>query len=90
MVGALALSMTYGLDILPENDPNMEIAQLTNKAVEELLTAGYSIVDIIPMLKYLPSWLPGGGFQSMAARSREQASKLRDGIFQDAYNKWVR
>lgn len=89
MIGSITLSMTYGVDILPENDPNMQLAHEGGKAVGEALVAGSKIVDVMPLLKYLPVWFPGASFQKAAARSRVQAEKLREGIFAQAHKKWV-
>ncbi len=81
--------MTYGVDILPENDPNMQLARDGGKAVGEALRAGSKMVDILPVLKYLPAWFPGASFQKVAERSRTQVEKLREGTFAQSQQKWV-
>lgn len=89
MVGSISLSMTYGVDILPENDPNMELARRASKSISESLPTGFRFVDIIPILRYFPAWLPGASFQKIAAESRIIARNLREGIFTKAQKKWV-
>ncbi|KAF5363832.1 hypothetical protein D9756_001140 [Leucocoprinus leucothites] len=88
MTGAISISMTYGVDILPENDPNLAISRMASQTIKDCLVAGSAIVDMMPSLKYLPTWVPGTKFHKVAAKSRAHASKLRDGIFENAYKKW--
>lgn len=88
MTGAISISMTYGLDISPENDPNFEIALLARQTIHDCLTTGSAIVDMVPVLKYLPTWFPGANFHRIAAKSRVYAAKSRDCIFDNAFQKW--
>jgi hypothetical protein len=39
------------------------------------------LVDIIPILKYVPEWFPGAKFQSKAALMRKHAAKMRNTTF---------
>ena len=81
--------MTYGVDIRPIKDPNLQVAKLAIDAVVECLTTGSSTVDIFPFLKHLPSWVPGASFQEKAKVSRQHAKSLREGIFYEGRNKMV-
>ena len=57
--------MTYSINVRPYNDPYIKIAEEASRALSELFTPGAFIeilVDIIPILKYLPEWFPGGKF----------------------------
>ena len=38
-------------------------------------------VDLIPILKYLPSWFPGAGFQRKAAHWREAVNTMAEKPF---------
>ena len=89
MVGSLALSMTYGVDIRPTNDPNLEVARHANAAVTECLTTGSITVDLFPLLKHLPPWVPGASFHQKAKVSRQYAIRLKEGIYSDGRNKMV-
>ena len=48
----------------------------------ELLIPGAFLVDIIPILKYLPKWFPGAKFQSKAAEMRKHAEIMRNTTFE--------
>lgn len=89
MTGSVAISMTYGVDIRPNNDPNLQVARLANIAIVEALTTGSTSVDVFPFLKHLPSWLPGTSFHEKAKVSRQYAKNLREGTYSDGRNKMV-
>ncbi|KAJ6626137.1 cytochrome P450 [Mycena sp. CBHHK59/15] len=66
MAGMVILSTTYGIDVLPENDPYVDISE---KALHAMACAGDSgayLVDSFPILRYVPDWFPGAGFKRQA------------------------
>ena len=81
LVGSTAISMTYSINILPYNDPYIKTAEEAMKASAELLIPGAFLVDIIPVLKYVPAWFPGAEFQRKAAVMREHAAIIRNPTF---------
>ena len=81
LVGSTTLSMTYGINVLPYNDPYIEIAEEAAEAMAELLITGAFLVDIIPILKYIPEWFPGATFQRKAATMRKHAGIIRNTTF---------
>ena len=81
LVGSTVLSTTYGINILPYGDPLIAIGQEADEAIVELLIAGAFLVDILPVLKYVPEWFPGAKFQRKAAMMREHAENIRNAPF---------
>jgi len=73
--------MTYSINIRPYNDPYIKIAKEALKAGSELLIPGAFLVDIIPILKYVPEWFPGAKFQRKAAMMRKHAARIRNTTF---------
>ena len=73
--------MTYSINVLPDNDPYIKNANEAVAALGELVVAGAFLVDIIPVLKYVPEWFPGAKFQRKAAVMRKQAAKMRNSTF---------
>jgi hypothetical protein len=73
--------MTYSINVRPYNDPYIEIIEEAVRSSAELLIPGAFLVDIIPILKYVPEWFPGAKFQSKAAIMRKQAAKMRNTTF---------
>ena len=76
LVGSIALSITYSINVRPYNDPYIKIAEEAVEGGAELLVAGAFLVDIIPVLKYIPEWFPGAKFHSKAAIMREHATRV--------------
>ena len=73
--------MIYSINIRPYDDPYIKIAEEAVVAAAELLIPGAFLVDIIPILKYIPEWFPGAKFQRRAAVIRKQAATLRNTTF---------
>jgi hypothetical protein len=73
--------MTYSINVRPYNDPYIKIAEEAVGAIAELLIPGAFLVDIIPILKYVPEWFPGAKFQRKAAVMRKHAAKMRNMTF---------
>ena len=73
--------MTYSINIRPYNDPYIKIVEEAARSIAELLIPGAFLVDIIPILKYVPQWFPGAKFQSKAALMRRHAAKMRNTMF---------
>uniref|UniRef100_A0A0W0FIV6 Putative cytochrome P450 n=1 Tax=Moniliophthora roreri TaxID=221103 RepID=A0A0W0FIV6_MONRR len=55
MAGELILSTTYGMDVLPENDPNINRAEQVIKDISDAFNPGLFLVSMLPILKRLPS-----------------------------------
>lgn len=70
MAGNVILTVAYGIDVQPENDPYLDISEKAIQAVASSGNANAFIVDFMPWLKYLPSWFPGAGFQKQAQEWR--------------------
>ena len=73
--------MTYGIHIQPYDDPYIKIVEEAVAVNAELMIPGAFLVDIIPILKYVPEWFPGAKFQRKAAVMRKHAAILRNATF---------
>ncbi|KAH8818893.1 cytochrome P450 [Flagelloscypha sp. PMI_526] len=72
--GSMILKLTYGITTIRHNDPDLAMAEGVAKITAEGLKLGRWLVDFFPVLKYVPSWIPGAGFQRWAAQSREHVN----------------
>ena len=77
-VGGTALSMAYGIEIKPINDPYIALAEIALKSIEKAASVGAFLVDIIPMLKYVPEFVPGAGFKKQARIWRKLQEDFRE------------
>jgi hypothetical protein len=64
---AIIMSIVYGYDVQPYNDRFVTISENAVKKMAESLFPGAMAVNTFPILRYLPSWFPGAGFQHFAA-----------------------
>ena len=70
MSGTL-ISIAYGLDVLPNDDPYIDTAEEGNRAFLEAVMPGAFLVDTFPWLKYVPDWMPFTGFKRKAKEWRK-------------------
>jgi hypothetical protein len=61
------MSVTYGLPVLESDDPYITLAEEVLQGASEAGIPGTFLVDLLPFLKYVPSWFPGAGFKRKAA-----------------------
>ena len=64
------MDISYGITVLDSDDPYISIAEEVFEGVVEAGAPGAFLVDLIPILKYIPSWFPGAGFKKKAERWR--------------------
>ncbi|KDQ28638.1 hypothetical protein PLEOSDRAFT_1063469 [Pleurotus ostreatus PC15] len=77
-LSASIIALVYGLDVKPEHDPNVERAEKALVQLQEASISGSFMVDLLPFLKYIPSWMPGGGFKAYAERVRPDTIAMRE------------
>ncbi|KAJ7120745.1 cytochrome P450 [Mycena crocata] len=76
--GELIMSVAYGIDVLPHNDPYVN---LSHEAVGTLSLAnlpGKYLVDTFPLLKHIPKSFPGAGFKRQAEEWRVLAHAMAE------------
>ncbi|KAF9463430.1 cytochrome P450 [Collybia nuda] len=67
MAGAVILRITHGYETQENNDPLVDLADTVMEQFSEATIPGAFMVDIIPALRYIPSWFPGAGFKKLVA-----------------------
>ncbi|KAJ7059744.1 cytochrome P450 [Mycena amicta] len=77
MTGDMILASTYGIDVL-QPPAYLIMAEASVAALFRAAEPGRFLVDYMPILKYVPSWLPAAGFQRSAKIWREGAFSMRD------------
>ncbi|KAI9467400.1 cytochrome P450 [Lactarius psammicola] len=66
MAGQVILSIAYGIDVLPENDPYVADAENVLHAFAVSTTKEAMLLDLIPWLIKMPSWFPGARYKRYA------------------------
>ncbi|TFK88171.1 CyP450 monooxygenase [Polyporus arcularius HHB13444] len=76
----VALLVAYGLEPQGEEDKYVGMLRELNAIGADLCVPGKYVVESLPVLQYLPSWLPGAGFKreisSMKSRMRQITTEL--------------
>ena len=66
MAGGIILRITYGYEVQDGVDEFVELIERSNNNFNRSAVPGVFLVDVFPILKYFPEWLPGMGFLSLA------------------------
>ncbi|KDR83250.1 hypothetical protein GALMADRAFT_876216 [Galerina marginata CBS 339.88] len=77
-IGEMALSLGYGVPIRPKNDPFLGLVEPAIASVTGAVLPGAFLVDIIPILKYVPEFFPGADFQKKAREWRKLQEDTRE------------
>ena len=72
------MSMTYGIDIKQTDDPFIDLAEAAVESASQATAPGAFLVDMIPMLKYIPEFMPGAGFKKQARIWRKVQEDIRE------------
>jgi hypothetical protein len=89
MAGETIISVAYGVNVLPKDDPYITTAE---KGVHTLVSAavpGAFLVDTFPWLKHVPDWMPFAGFKRKAKEWRKLAMSMIEKPFEAGKQKIV-
>ncbi|EKM58563.1 uncharacterized protein PHACADRAFT_207382 [Phanerochaete carnosa HHB-10118-sp] len=73
---ATILSVTYGMEIEDNNDSYILLAEKAMRSITRAGTLGSYMVEFVPLMRYIPSWAPGGQFKVEAAEWSEVVSAM--------------
>lgn len=76
--GEIILKLAYGYEVQGEHDPYVELVGEVMDQFGEAFRPGAYLVDMLPFLRYLPSWFPGTGFKRTAVQWRETLEQMVD------------
>lgn len=61
------MTISYGLTVSDSEDPITSKAEEAMQGFSEAGAPGTFLVDLLPILKHVPSWFPGAGFKRKAS-----------------------
>ncbi|KAJ7339250.1 cytochrome P450 [Mycena albidolilacea] len=87
----ITLKIAYGYHLRegPEQDPFLEMFTTAGSNFSHSTAPGAFPVDVLPILRYWPEWLPGGGFHSTAKMWSKQLHHTVDAGLQFVKNTMV-
>lgn len=68
--------MTYGLPVQRTHDPLVEKAEKYFTTALTAAAPGTYLVNVLPIMKYMPGWVPGVRFKKVGAKIREQLLQM--------------
>ncbi|KAF7357560.1 O-methylsterigmatocystin oxidoreductase [Mycena sanguinolenta] len=78
LASAIIMATVYGYEVQPTNDHFVSLSESATKKLVGAIFPGAVAVDTFPILRYLPSWMPGAGFQRYAAEARRLTSEMQE------------
>ena len=75
MVGSAAVAASYGIRVRDKDDPYILTAEAALNGLTAAQFPGRFLVEVLPILKYVPAWVPGAEFKRLGAI---WAKKCRD------------
>ncbi|KAF8897014.1 cytochrome P450 [Mucidula mucida] len=76
--GQIILRIAYGIEVLDDTDPFIIQAEKGMHALSIAGRAGAFLVDTWPILRFVPSWVPGAGFKTWAKEANKSVTAMRD------------
>ncbi|KAJ3547603.1 hypothetical protein NM688_g5386 [Phlebia brevispora] len=83
LVGRIILKMAYGYDTQEHDDPFIKLAEQVSRQFALSFAPGAFLVDVFPLLRYVPSWFPGAQFKGTAVqwrRNMDDAANIPFGL----------
>ncbi|KIJ38757.1 hypothetical protein M422DRAFT_33150, partial [Sphaerobolus stellatus SS14] len=74
--GAVTMDIIYGIKVQPKDDPYLKLAEDGFAVASEAANPGSFLVDTLPILKYVPEWMPGAGFKTKARNARKLSTAM--------------
>ncbi|KAF8660482.1 hypothetical protein AX16_001608 [Volvariella volvacea WC 439] len=75
------MRIAYGYEVKGYNDYFVNLIQQGMKGFSELVIPGRFLVEIIPALKYVPSWFPGAGWKTFVRMQADFIQRTIDEPF---------
>ncbi|KAF9483583.1 cytochrome P450 [Pholiota conissans] len=75
---AIIMSAMYGYKVAPKDDYFTELAEAGMAAISNASYPGAAVVNVLPILRYLPAWFPGAGFHRVAKIALDTVTRMQD------------
>ncbi|KAH9929491.1 cytochrome P450 [Epithele typhae] len=87
---ATTLKTMYGIEIPSDDTTYSPLLHAALEGPTEGLMAGSFLVEHIPILQYVPAWIPGAGFQRKFAKWRKLVDEMLNMPFNVAKEAWLK
>ncbi|EKM56473.1 uncharacterized protein PHACADRAFT_253615, partial [Phanerochaete carnosa HHB-10118-sp] len=76
--GAIILKLSYGYEIREDQDPLVDLVNRVMEQFTEATTPGAFLVDVFPLLRHVPAWIPGASFKVKAQQWKYTLQQVID------------
>ena len=83
------MDIAYGIKVQESGNSYISLATEVMRRASEAVIPGTYLVDLFPILAYLPSWFPGAGFKKKAAQWRKLNTTLIEKPFHYVHEQLV-
>lgn len=83
------LRISYGIQVGDEHDKYVIANEEALDGFTQAFVPGKFLVETFPVLRFIPSWFPGGGFKRIAAGWKKLTVNMRDMPFEEIMAKMV-
>lgn len=72
------MAIVYGYDVTGADDHFIVIADETMELLTEAMLPGASMMNVLPILRFIPAWFPGAAIQRLAVLGRKLGKEMRE------------
>ncbi|KAF9649833.1 cytochrome P450 [Thelephora ganbajun] len=76
--GAIVLMISHGYTVKEHDDPIVDVVEAAVNGFSECMEPGAFLVDMVPLLQYVPDWFPGAGWKAKAKRFAKLLTDMAD------------
>lgn len=87
---ATIMDVVYGITVADHDDPYVSLALKAVDVFSSIVVPGQYLVESLPFLKHVPSWLPGAEFKRQTKRWSTVVRASRDAPYDVAVEAFVR
>ncbi|KAK0239655.1 cytochrome P450 [Armillaria nabsnona] len=80
------MNVTYGIEVSDEDDRYITVAEKALDGMAKAAHPGAFLVDIFPILKHVPEFMPFAGFKRKAREWRKAVLEMRDAPYEAVKN----
>ena len=76
--GAISLKLSHGYEVREGADPIVDLVDTATEQFAETTTPGRYLVDVFPILRFVPTWFPGAKFHKIIKSYHETLQNMAD------------
>ncbi|KAG8215103.1 cytochrome P450 [Butyriboletus roseoflavus] len=87
LAGSIIMKIAYGYELVPSDDYYVSLVEHAVEGLMATFGVGF-MVDLLPILKYVPSWMPGATFQRLASQWLKSVTNMVNMPWDDMMQKY--